>query len=62
MCYSPLFDFHSYVGEIRGRGLLAGVELVANRETKQPFERSLGAGHTFHFLHCLRGPILHYRN
>ena len=34
---------HRQVGEIRGRGLLAGIELVANRKTKQPFQRSLGA-------------------
>ena len=32
-----------YVGQVRGRGLLAGIELVAHRETKQPFHRSLGA-------------------
>jgi adenosylmethionine-8-amino-7-oxononanoate aminotransferase len=28
------------VGEIRGRGLLVGIELVADRETRQPFPRS----------------------
>jgi adenosylmethionine-8-amino-7-oxononanoate aminotransferase len=31
---------HQNVGEIRGRGLLVGVELVANRETRAPFRRS----------------------
>ena len=31
---------HANVGEIRGRGLLVGVELVANRETREPFPRS----------------------
>jgi adenosylmethionine-8-amino-7-oxononanoate aminotransferase len=31
---------HPNVGEIRGRGLLQGVELVADRETRQPFPRT----------------------
>jgi adenosylmethionine-8-amino-7-oxononanoate aminotransferase len=31
---------HAHVGEIRGRGLLIGVELVADRETREPFPRS----------------------
>jgi adenosylmethionine-8-amino-7-oxononanoate aminotransferase len=31
---------HPAVGEIRGRGLMVGVELVADRETRAPFPRS----------------------
>ena len=31
---------HPAVGEIRGRGLLVGIELVADRETRAPFPRS----------------------
>ena len=30
---------HPHVGEIRGRGLLVGLELVAERETRAPFPR-----------------------
>ncbi len=32
-------DGHPNVGEIRGRGLLVGVELVTDRETRVPFPR-----------------------
>jgi len=31
---------HPAVGEIRGLGLLVGVELVADRETREPFARA----------------------
>ena len=38
LLHAPL-DGHPNVGEIRGRGLLIGLELVRDRETRAPFSR-----------------------
>jgi adenosylmethionine-8-amino-7-oxononanoate aminotransferase len=35
------FALHPHVGDIRGRGLFRGIELVQDRPTKQPFEPEL---------------------
>ncbi len=34
------FRTHSLVGDVRGRGMLAGIELVADRSAKRPFPRA----------------------
>jgi len=36
------FGQHPHVGDLRGRGLFRGIELVENRESKAPFDPSRG--------------------
>jgi len=36
------FGDHEFIGDIRGRGLFVGVELVSDRQSKQPFDSELG--------------------
>ena len=46
-----LQDEHEQVGEVRGRGLLVGLELVCDRDTREP-ANALGAAVTDECLRC----------
>ena len=43
MLLKPIAD-HPFVGEVRQRGFMVGIELVANRNTKKEFDESLQMG------------------
>ncbi|MCL4148585.1 UNVERIFIED_CONTAM: hypothetical protein GTU68_029880 [Idotea baltica] len=36
------FSQHQHIGDIRGQGLFWGLEIVKNKETKEPFDPKLG--------------------
>ena len=46
---------HSIVGDVRGKGLFVGVELVANQETKVPVDERVAMGVV---AHCLANGVI----
>jgi len=49
---------HPAVGDIRGKGLLMGIELVKNKKTKEPFPPVLHASNRVHQLALQRGCLI----
>lgn len=50
-----LKEKHEFVGDVRGAGLLIGIDLVKDRATKEPLDRSVAERI---FLECLRRGLL----
>lgn len=53
---APLREF-SVIGELRGMGLIAGIELVADRKTKEKFPVARAVGKIFE-THCLNAGLI----
>lgn len=50
---------HPSVGDIRGKGMLMAVELVKNKETKEPFDPALHAAYSVQLTAMLKGCIVY---
>jgi adenosylmethionine-8-amino-7-oxononanoate aminotransferase len=47
------------IGELRGKGMLWGMELVRNRTTREPFDRALGVGGMVHQAGLKNGLVIY---
>ena len=50
-----LQDKHPIIGDVRGKGLFVGAELVKDRVSKEPVDESVAAGVT---AHCLKNGVM----
>lgn len=59
---NKLINQFSFVGDVRGKGLLLGIELVENQSTKQPFARNLQVTKTIIELAQANGLLIYPAN
>jgi 4-aminobutyrate--pyruvate transaminase len=45
--FDDMADRFPIIGQVRGEGLMVGIEIVADRETRAPFDPALQAGPAF---------------
>ncbi|MFC2063377.1 aminotransferase class III-fold pyridoxal phosphate-dependent enzyme, partial [Chloroflexota bacterium] len=50
---------HPSVGDIRGKGMLMGIEMVKNKETKEPFDPALKASYAIHQIAKQKGCMIY---
>ncbi|MEZ5448281.1 MAG: aminotransferase class III-fold pyridoxal phosphate-dependent enzyme [Thiolinea sp.] len=54
-CLYGLMDKYEIIGDVRGKGLFAGFELVKDRQTKEPVPESVAAAIT---SHCMKNGVI----
>ena len=54
-CLHGLMAKHEIIGDVRGKGLFAGFELVKDRETKEPVDESVAAAVA---AHCMKNGVI----
>jgi len=52
-----LMEKHSIIGDVRGKGLMFGIELVKDQETKQPFEAKQNISRLFEIAAAKHGLV-----
>lgn len=52
------FERHPYVGEYRQTGMVGAIELVKNKETKEPFDSDLRVGYQIYKIALEKGVLL----
>ncbi|MGB5707744.1 MAG: aminotransferase class III-fold pyridoxal phosphate-dependent enzyme [Arenicellales bacterium] len=54
-CLHELKEKHSMIGDVRGKGLFVGAELVKDRQTREPVDESVAASVA---AHCLKQGVM----